>query len=117
MERPQNIRVNRVCPDLNTIQLAWDAVPNATGYDVFMLGQQFMDSVGSSNTLQFNVSVPDVNLDYWFSVRAKGANGMRSPRQLAIEHTGSSGGTANCFCLVAVITMQVLIKCFSTSSC
>ena len=97
MERPQNIRVNRVCPDLNTIQLAWDAVPNATGYDVFMLGQQFMDSVGSSNTLQFNVSVPDVNLDYWFSVRAKGANGMRSLRQLAIEHTGSSGGTANCF--------------------
>ena len=97
MNRPENIRVNRVCPNQNLIQIAWDSVANATSYDVFMLGTKFMDSIGSSSSLSFNAYVPDINLDYWFSVRANGANGSRSIRQIAIEYNGSTGGTANCF--------------------
>ena len=56
-----------------------------------------MDSIGSSSGLSFNAYVGDVNLDYWFSVRANGANETRSLRQIAIEYNGSLGGTASCF--------------------
>ena len=97
MDRPENIRINRVCPNQNLIQIAWDSVANATSYDVFMLGSKFMDSIGSSSGLSFNAYVADVNLDYWFSVRANGANETRSLRQIAIEYNGSLGGTASCF--------------------
>ncbi len=38
MDRPENIRINRVCPNQGLIQVAWDSVPSATSYDVFMLG-------------------------------------------------------------------------------
>jgi hypothetical protein len=95
MERPQNIEVTRICEDINTIILEWDAVPGATGYDIFMLGQKFMDSIGSSATTDYGVVVSDIADEQWFSVRAKGANGLRSNRQIAIFFPGG-GGNGNC---------------------
>ncbi|WMX16779.1 S8 family serine peptidase [Aureispira sp. CCB-E] len=97
IERPQNIRVNRVCPNVNEIQLAWDAVPGATGYDVFLLGQKFMDSIGTTTALTYNVAVTDINDPQWFSVRAVGSNGIRGLRQIAVNYAGASGGTPVCF--------------------
>ncbi|CAA6800116.1 MAG: Peptidase S8 [uncultured Aureispira sp.] len=97
IERPQNVRVNRVCPSVNEIQLAWDTVPGATGYDVFMLGQKFMDSIGTTTALIYNVAVADINDAQWFSVRAVGANGIRGLRQIAINYAGATGGGAVCF--------------------
>lgn len=97
VERPQNIRVNRVCQNVNEIQLAWDAVPGATGYDVFVLGQKFMDSVGTTAALIYNVTVADVNDPQWFSVRAIGANGIRGLRQVAVNYAGAAGGGPVCF--------------------
>ena len=99
MERPQNIRVERICPGTSSIRLTWDAVPNATGYDVFLLGSRYMDSVGTSNTTTFDVPVADVTAEQWFSVRAIGANGLRSQRQIAVQFSGSVGG--NPVCLLA----------------
>ena len=97
IERPQNIRVNRVCPNISAIQLAWDSVPGATSYDVFMLGQKFMDSVGTSSSLNFNIPVADINDEQWFSVRAVGANGIRGLRQIAVYYAGSTGGGSVCY--------------------
>jgi PKD repeat protein len=97
IERPQNVRINRVCQNVNEIQLAWDAVPGATGYDVFMLGQKFMDSIGTTSALTYNVTVSDINDAQWFSVRAIGANGIRSLRQIAINYAGATGGGTVCF--------------------
>ena len=97
LERPQNIRVNRVCPGTNEIQLAWDAVTGATGYDVFMLGATHMDSIGTTNGLTFSVQVADLNDEQWFSVRALGPNGIRSLRQIAVQYAGSAGGGPVCF--------------------
>ncbi len=95
MERPQNIEVFRICENTNTIVLQWDPVPGATEYDVFMLGQQFMDSIGTSNTTDFDVVVSDIADPQWFTVRAVGANGLRSNRQIAIYFPGG-GGNGNC---------------------
>lgn len=98
VNRPNNIRVTRVCPNVNEIQLEWDAVNGATAYDVFLLGQKYMDSIGSTTALQYNVSVPDVTQEYWLSVRATGPNGLVGRRQIAELYTGSVGGGApSCF--------------------
>lgn len=97
ISRPQNIRVDRVCPDISAIKLAWDSVPGATGYDVFMLGQKFMDSIGTSSTSDFTVVVADLNDKQWFSVRAIGPNGIRGLRQIAVEYPGATGGNSVCY--------------------
>jgi len=94
--RPANLRVTAICTTANSIRLAWDAVPNATAYDVFKLGQKYMDSVGTSNLLTFDVPVPNITGTYWFAVRARGANQCVGLRTIAIRHQGSSAGTGNC---------------------
>lgn len=121
MDRPQNIEVYRICESTNTIVLQWDAVTDATEYDVFMLGAQFMDSIGSSNTTQFNAVVTDVADPQWFSVRAVGTNGLRSNRQIAIYYPGASGN-GNCIlsCFsdsdVGVATLNEPVASFQTCS-
>ncbi|MCB0840750.1 MAG: hypothetical protein KDD99_28980, partial [Bacteroidetes bacterium] len=81
---PQNISFSRLCPD--TLLVSWDAVPGATGYDVFKLGNQYMDSIGSSATNSFklpNFIIP--SSDDWFAARAKGTNGLRGRRSIAAQ--------------------------------
>ena len=95
MERPQNIEVYRICENTNTVVLRWDAVPGATEYDVFMLGNKFMDSIGTSTTLEHDIVVSNLADPQWFTVRAVGANGLRSNRQIAIYFPGG-GGNGNC---------------------
>jgi len=97
IERPQNIRVDRICQSISAIQVAWDSVPGATGYDVFMLGQKYMDSVGTSSILSLNVPVANVNDPQWLSVRALGPNGIRGLRQVAVYYAGSPGGAPLCY--------------------
>jgi hypothetical protein len=97
IERPQNIRVDRLCQSISAIQVAWDAVPGATSYDVFMLGQKYMDSVGTSSILSLNIPVANVNDPQWFSVRAVGPNGIRGLRQIAVYYAGSPGGEPLCY--------------------
>ena len=96
IERPQNLNIRHVCQNTNTIELEWDTVAGATEYDIFMLGQEYMDSIGSATTTDFNVIVPDVSVPQWFTVRASGPNGLRSNRQIAINFTGAGIG-GNCY--------------------
>lgn len=90
MERPQNLRVTRICRGTNRIRLVWDPVPNATEYDVFLLGDKFMDSVLTTTMTSADVPVGNINDEQWLSVRAVGTNDLRSQRQIAIRYAGSS---------------------------
>ena len=56
MRRPENVRVDRICQDDNQLVLAWDPVDEAFNYDIFVLGSQYMDSIGSTDTL-YNITV------------------------------------------------------------
>lgn len=96
MERPQNLRVTRVCAGASRVRLVWDTVPNATEYDVFLLGDKFMDSVLTTTMTSADVLVGSINDEQWFSVRAVGANGLRSQRQVAVQYTGNSSGGGAC---------------------
>ncbi len=97
VSRPLNIEIFRICTATNTIVLRWDSVPGATGYDVFMLGQKYMDSISSTAATEFGVVVPDLADPQWFSARATGPNGLRSTRQIAIHYPGGYGST---FCVL-----------------
>ena len=88
VERPQNLEVTGVCHGANTFHIVWDSVPGATEYEVFLLGDKYMDSIGITTNLYFDITVPDLNGNYWFSVRALGPNGIRSLRQIAEEYDG-----------------------------
>ena len=97
MRRPENVRVDRVCQDDNQIILAWDPVDEAFNYDIFLLGSQYMDSIGSTTDTLFNVTVSDLSEEQWLAVRANGINGMQSNRTIAIPFEGlGSGGQNSC---------------------
>ncbi|MCT4582939.1 MAG: S8 family serine peptidase [Flavobacteriales bacterium] len=92
MNRPDNLSIDRICYSSNTIEVSWDAVVGATSYDVYLLGNKYMDSVGNTATLTYSIPVFDVNQSHWVSVRARGNNGAVSLRQIAIEQVGASQG-------------------------
>ena len=70
--RPDNISFPILCPE--TITIAWDPVPGATAYDVFMLGATHMDSVGTSATNSIVVPIGSPVDENWFAVRARGGD-------------------------------------------
>lgn len=80
MDVPTNLDVTQACPDY--IRLTWEGVDEATSYEVFRLGDRYMDPVGTSNDLFFDVPTFNSNPtgDYYFAVRALGDNGLRSRR-------------------------------------
>lgn len=71
-----------ICPD--STKIIWDAVTGATGYEVSMLGNRYMDSIGTTSTNSFVVAIPS-STDTWFSVRALGPNNARGERAIAIQ--------------------------------
>ncbi|MEM7368884.1 MAG: S8 family serine peptidase [Bacteroidota bacterium] len=91
--QPNNLNIDQVCP--GSLSLSWQAVPGATAYDVFVLGDTYMDSVDRVQAPQLSatISIPDLTQEYWVSVRAIGANGLIGRRAVAILHPG---GRVNC---------------------
>ena len=88
---PTGLTFNWACPD--SLRFSWDSVPGATSYAVYMLGNKFMDSIGTTIDTSYVIqaSASDTN---WFSVRAYGPNGARSERAIAIQKLP---GQFNCF--------------------
>jgi len=75
---PTNITETFVCFD--SIGVQWDSVPGASSYVIYMLGDKFMDSIGTSNTTSFVLDSIDKNDDNWIAVQAVGNDikGIRS---------------------------------------
>ncbi|MDX2249373.1 MAG: PKD domain-containing protein [Bacteroidia bacterium] len=82
---PQNIQVSAACPD--SFFITWSPVSGATGYDVFLLGDKYMDSVASTTTNSIVLSGNFVEAENWLSVRATGPQGLRSRRANAVQYT------------------------------
>lgn len=101
---PSNLEVVAFCSD-DFMEVAWDAVDGATGYDLFYLGEKFMDSVGTTNLTTFDLPITDPLSDHWFSVRAIGDNGLRGKRAIAVKY---NDGLLNCNLVNDVATTQLL---------
>ncbi|MEL6134399.1 MAG: hypothetical protein AAFR59_13640, partial [Bacteroidota bacterium] len=92
---PDNVQVLGVCPG-DITRMSWTNVPGATHYDVFMLADKFMDSVGSvvSNmTQEYQVPGIPTNGDYWIAVRARKKTEVLGRRTVALFRPG---GRNNC---------------------
>lgn len=89
MREPTNLNITSVCPGDFTIN--WNAVPGATAYDVYLLGNKFMDSVMTVTTNSAVVSHP-ASTETWVSVRARNGNAI-SERAIAIF---KASGLQNC---------------------
>jgi len=85
------LNVDWVCVD--SLQLSWNSVTGATGYEASMLGVKYMDSVGVTpiNSIVLH-GINSLQTD-WFSVRSLGANNARGERAYAIERVP---GTFSC---------------------
>lgn len=79
---PANLHVEWACPD--SLNLAWTAVSGATGYEVSMLGSEYMDSIGTTSADNLTIPFPSTS-EGWFSVRALGPNDARGERAIAIN--------------------------------
>jgi hypothetical protein len=78
---PSNFTFERSCPD--AVMLKWNTVNGATSYDVYLLGEKYMEIVGSSTTDSLWVSSIDSGNEYWFSVSANGPNNAKGRRAIA----------------------------------
>lgn len=79
--RPQNVEVIAACPEGITVR--FDEVPDATSYVGYILGDNFMEEVASSDTNIITIPVTSPEEDNWFAVAALGDEGKRSKRTVA----------------------------------
>ncbi|GAA0871804.1 hypothetical protein GCM10009117_09500 [Gangjinia marincola] len=91
-ERVSNVEIASVCPDTYTV--TWNEVTGATTYDVYALGEKFMEVVGTVNTNTADIPVVDLDKPLWVAVVAKNiALGWESKRTIAV---GGTTGLQNC---------------------
>ncbi|GAB4327963.1 MAG: hypothetical protein Kow00127_20650 [Bacteroidales bacterium] len=91
MQVPTGLEVDRACPE--SVLLRWDPVTDAESYNVYMLGEKYMELVGTTNADSLEVDGLTYEETYWFSVSANGPDGAQSRRAVAIE---KEPGVWNC---------------------
>ena len=80
---PQNISVTESCQTGATI--TWNAVPNADEYNVYLLGEKYMEVDGTTAALEYSFEDLPPNETVWFSVQAV-INGSPGLRANAVSH-------------------------------
>lgn len=100
---PQNVNIAQACPDY--IRVNWDLVAGATAYDLYKLGEKYMDSIGTTTDLFFDVPITNPNDENWFAVRAVGDENFVGRRTIAINH---NAGLMNCMIDFDVANNQML---------
>ena len=107
---PSGLAFDTICP--YSVQLKWNAVAGATGYDVFMLGQQYMDSVGTTSGTSMTIAPVNTAQANWFSVRARGSNEAVGTRARAIRQNPGWGPCTPVYDLA----MEAVVFPFAPSS-
>ncbi|MBC8756914.1 S8 family serine peptidase [Kordia sp. YSTF-M3] len=90
--RVTGVSITEVCPTSTTV--TWNAVTGATSYDVYLLGDKFMEVAGNATTNSLSIPITDPFAPIWVAVTAKGGNGWETLRTNAVNYTGS--GLLNC---------------------
>jgi hypothetical protein len=86
------LTVAEVCP--TEITLEWGPVIDAESYDVYMLGEKYMEVVGTSPLPSITLPITDPSESFWFAVVAKNATeGWEGRISRAKNHPG---GLLNC---------------------
>lgn len=69
------------CPESAVVK--WELLAEADSYDVFMLGDKFMELVGSTTSDSLHVAGVSSSEEQWFSIRAVGPDNAISRRTVA----------------------------------
>ena len=89
---PTVLTIVQVCP--TEAELQWNPITNAESYDVYTLGDTFMELVGTYTTENITIPIEDPEASLWFAVVAKNSTaGWESARSVARGH---AGGLLNC---------------------
>lgn len=75
--------------DANHAVLSWDAIPNASEYRIYLIGERYMGAIGSSTSTTYQAAAV-VGEEYWYSVAPVFANNQEGRRAIAkyYEHYG-----------------------------
>jgi len=113
MTVPENIQIMYACPD--SIGLMWNPIGAALSYDVYKLGDKYMDSIGTSTTVEFVDYTSNPYSDMlWYAVSSDGPDAAKSMRSIAVKKTP---GLQNCFlgndlnALMVLPDVSVLTAC------
>ncbi len=102
------VDISQICPDNLTV--VWNSIPDATSYDVYLLGDKFMDKIGTTSDVSYSISITDPNVSFWVAVAASGGmDNWETRRSLAINR---SGGLYNCS-LNKDLTVESLVNDFT----
>ncbi len=88
---PTGLKVEKVCPDSMTV--AWNRVNDTLHYDVYLLGDKYMEIAGTVADTFFTFPIQNPGIEQWLSVRASHPGGLAGRRALAIPW---AGGLKNC---------------------
>ena len=93
INRPTNLTVTKVCPTY--MEVSWTGAVGADEYQIFLLGNKYMDSIGRTTGTTFQIPITNPSLSQWFSVSSIKSNnsGNIGRRQIAEYY---SGGLLNC---------------------
>lgn len=87
-----SVEVTQVCPSEATF--TWNAVTDAEAYDLYILGEKYMEVVGTSTTNTITVPITDPEATMWYAAVAKNATeGWEGRRSVAVKY---NGGLLNC---------------------
>jgi hypothetical protein len=87
-----NLQLIQVCPE--TASFSWNPVAGAEAYDLYVLGEQYMEVAGTSTTNSISIPIDNPNNQIWYAVAAKNNTlGWKSRRSNALFY---GGGLLNC---------------------
>ncbi|AFL80837.1 subtilisin-like serine protease [Aequorivita sublithincola DSM 14238] len=87
-----NVQVTQVCP--TEASFSWTAVSGAESYDLYILGDKYMEVAGTSTTNSITVPIANPSNAMWFAAVAKNAtDGWQGRRSIAVRY---AGGLLNC---------------------
>ncbi len=91
---PEALRVAKVCPD--SITFAWKSVADSIGATIYMLGEKYMEGVGTSapgdSSLTIKLKGSPLN-SFWYAIGASRKDGLKGRRTNARNY---AGGLLNC---------------------
>jgi len=93
INRPTNLTVTKVCPTF--MEISWTGAVGANEYEIYLLGNKYMDSVGRTSGTTFQIPIANPIAAQWFSVSSIKSNnsGNVGRRQIANYYPG---GLLNC---------------------
>ena len=87
-----NYNIVQVCDE--TASFEWSAVDGADSYDFYLLGEKYMEVVGTTSTNSITIPITNPNDAMWFAISAKnGSEGWEGERNRAKFY---SGGILDC---------------------